>query len=96
MAKSVFERPTITRLTPGIPSKHGVGSVLAPMPMIEGVKVDDLMNKYGSPLYVFSERDNQEWHGRHQKGLFSLRYPKVQMAWSYKTNYLDAVLQNIS
>jgi diaminopimelate decarboxylase len=55
MSKQVFERPAITRLSPGVPSKHGVGTIIAPMPLIEGIKVDDLIDKYGSPLYIFSE-----------------------------------------
>ena len=90
MSKQIFERPTITRLTPGVPSKHGVGTVIAPMPLIEGVKIDDLIDKYGSPLYIFSERTIRK--GMEDiKRAFSLRYPKVQMAWSYKTNYLDSI-----
>jgi diaminopimelate decarboxylase len=90
MSKQIFERPTITRLTPGVTSKHGAGTVIAPMPMIDGVKVDDLIDKYGSPLYVFSERTIRK--GMEDiKRAFSLRYHKVQMSWSYKTNYLDAV-----
>ncbi len=90
MSKQIFERPTITKLTPGVPSKHGVGSVIAPMPLIDGVKVDDLMEEYGSPLYIFSERTIRK--GMEDiKRAFSLRYHKVQMAWSYKTNYLDAI-----
>jgi diaminopimelate decarboxylase len=90
MSKLIFERPTITRLRPGVPSKHGVGTVIAPMPLIDGVKVDDLIEKYGSPLYVFSERTIRK--GMEDiKRAFSLRYLKVQMAWSYKTNYLDSI-----
>ncbi|RPH33902.1 MAG: diaminopimelate decarboxylase [Bacteroidales bacterium] len=90
MSKQVFERPTITKLSPGVPSKHGVGTVIAPMPMIDGVKVDDLMDTYGSPLYVFSERTIRRTM-EDVKRAFSVRYPKVQMAWSYKTNYLDSI-----
>ena len=90
MSKQIFERPTITRLTPGVPSKFGVGTVIAPMPLIDGVKVDDLLDKFGSPLYVFSERTIRK--GMEDiKRAFSLRYQKVQMAWSYKTNYLDSI-----
>jgi diaminopimelate decarboxylase len=90
MAKPIFERPTITRLTPGVPSKHGVGASVAAMPLIDGVLVNDLIDKYGSPLYIFSERSIRK--GMEDiKRAFSLRYPKVQMAWSYKTNYLDAI-----
>jgi diaminopimelate decarboxylase len=90
MSKQVFERPTITRLTPGVPSKHGVGTVVAPMPLIEGIKVDELIEKYGSPLYIFSERTIRRAM-EDIKRAFSIRYNKVQMAWSYKTNYLDAI-----
>lgn len=90
MSKLIFERPTITRLTPGVPSKHGVGTMIAPMPYLEGVKVDDLLDKFGSPLYIFSERTIRK--GMEDiKRAFSLRYLKVQMAWSYKTNYLDSI-----
>ncbi|HCT29699.1 MAG TPA: diaminopimelate decarboxylase [Bacteroidales bacterium] len=92
MSKQIFERPTITKLSPGVPSKHGVGSVIAPMPMIDGVKVDDLIDAYGSPLYVFSERTIRRTM-EDIKRAFSVRYPKVQMAWSYKTNYLDSICQ---
>jgi diaminopimelate decarboxylase len=90
MPKQFFDRPTITRLTPGVPSKHGVGTMIAPMPLIDGIRVEDLMDKFGNPLYIFSERtirkDTEEI-----KRAFGLRYPKVQLAWSYKTNYLDAI-----
>jgi diaminopimelate decarboxylase len=90
MSKLVFERPTITRLTPGVPSKHGVGTSIAAMPLIDGVLVNDLIDKFGSPLYIFSERSIRK--GMEDiKRAFSLRYPKVQMAWSYKTNYLDSI-----
>ena len=90
MSKLIFERPTITRLTPGVPSKHGVGTSIAAMPLVDGVLVNDLIDKYGSPLYIFSERSIRK--GMEDiKRAFSLRYPKVQMAWSYKTNYLDSI-----
>lgn len=90
MEKRVFERPTITKLSPGLPSKHGVGTAIAPMPFVEGLKVDELIEKYGSPLFILSEsvmRKNVEDVNR----AFKVRYPKFQLAWSYKTNYLDAV-----
>ena len=90
MSKQIFERPIITRLTPGLPSKHGVGTVIAPMPLIDGTSVDDLLEKYGSPLYIFSERTIRK-EMEEIKRAFSIRYNKVQMAWSYKTNYLDSI-----
>jgi len=90
MPKQIFERPTITRLTPGMPSKHGAGTVVSPFPIIEGLRVDDLMDKYGSPVYIYSERVIRRAM-EDIKRAFSIRYNKVQMAWSYKTNYLDAI-----
>jgi len=90
MSKQLFERPIITRLTPGMPSKHGVGTVIPQMSLIDGIDVDGLMEKYGSPLYVFSERTIRKAM-EDIKRAFSLRYIKIQMAWSYKTNYLDAL-----
>jgi diaminopimelate decarboxylase len=90
MSKQLFERPTITRLTPGVPSKHGAASVIAPMPLIDGVKVDDLIDQFGSPLYIFSEREMRK-SMEEIKRAFSVRYHKTQMAWSYKTNYLDSI-----
>jgi diaminopimelate decarboxylase len=90
MSKQIFERPSITRLNPGMPSKHGAGTLISPMPLIDGVKIDDLITEYGSPLYVFSERSIRK-SMEDIKRAFSLRYHKVQMAWSYKTNYLDAI-----
>ncbi len=92
MIKQQFERPTITKLTPGVPSKHGVGTAIAAMPLIDGIKVDDIMNQYGSPVYIFSERTIRKGVDD-LKRAFTLRYPKTQVAWSYKTNYLDAICQ---
>ncbi|MDD2931970.1 MAG: hypothetical protein PHO39_09920, partial [Fermentimonas sp.] len=47
-------------------------------------------NQYGSPLFVISEKIIRQTYRRALKS-FNMRYPKVQFAWSYKTNYLDAV-----
>jgi diaminopimelate decarboxylase len=90
MPKQLFERPTITRLSPGMPSKHGAGAVIAPMHVIDGVQIDSLMDQYGSPLFIFSEREIRR-SMEEIKRAFSVRYLKTQMAWSYKTNYLDAI-----
>ncbi len=48
------------------------------------------MQQYGSPLFVISEKKIRQTYRRALKA-FTMRYPKVQFAWSYKTNYLDAV-----
>ena len=90
MKKKAFERPTITRLTPGVPSKHGAGSSVAPVSTIDGVSVDELMDKWGSPLFIFSEREIRKSMEEIRRA-FSVRYVRTTMAWSYKTNYLDAL-----
>jgi diaminopimelate decarboxylase len=59
-------------------------------PLIDGVAVDDLVTQYGSPLFVFSERQIRRRH-HEVYNAFSRHYPNVQLAWSYKTNYLNAI-----
>lgn len=88
--KKRYERPIITKHYSGMMNKFGTGPVTTPKPIIDGVSVKSLVEQYGSPLFVISEsklRRNQ----RNLLRVFKTRYPKVQFAWSYKTNYLDAV-----
>lgn len=59
---------------------------------IDGVPVCDLIDKFGSPLFVFSEHQIRE-KARHLREAFRSRYPDTSFAWSYKTNYLSAVCQ---
>lgn len=90
MEKKTFERPIIKRVHVGMPNKFGMQSEYVPIKEIDGVAVKDLIQQYGSPLFVISERILRETY-REAYHAFSTRYPKVQFAWSYKTNYLDAV-----
>jgi diaminopimelate decarboxylase len=57
---------------------------------IDGVTVDDLVERFGSPLFVFSERVIRETAKRARRA-FDAVYPKTTFAWSYKTNYLSAI-----
>ena len=57
---------------------------------IDGVKVTDLLKEYGSPVFAVSEKTIRETYNE-AKQAFATRYPKVQFAWSYKTNYLNAI-----
>jgi diaminopimelate decarboxylase len=50
------------------------------------------LRNYGSPVFVLSEKQIRKNY-RSAYRAFSTRYPKVQFAWSYKTNYLNAVCQ---
>jgi diaminopimelate decarboxylase len=85
-----YEPPTIIRHGSGLANKFGRAQKRTSMPEIDGVPVKELIQEFGSPLFVFSERTIRETY-RSARRAFELRYPKVQCAWSYKTNYLDAV-----
>ncbi|MEA3504408.1 MAG: diaminopimelate decarboxylase, partial [Bacteroidota bacterium] len=90
MEKKRYERPIIKRLETGIPGKFGRPERPDIMTHIDGVSVKSMLKDYGSPLFVMSEKQMREkYHATKQA--FTTRYPKVQMAWSYKTNYLDAI-----
>jgi diaminopimelate decarboxylase len=86
-----YEKPTINRVDFAMASKYG--SPLKTQKIrseIDGVSVRELTEKYGSPLFVFSEREIEDKYLEF-KNAFSSRYPEVQFWWSYKTNYLDAI-----
>lgn len=90
MTKKRYERPVISKHYSGLMNKYGGRQITPPKTHIDGIAVKELMGKFGSPLFVMSEkqiRQNQQNANR----IFKNRYPKVQFAWSYKTNYLDAV-----
>lgn len=92
MEKKKFERPIIKKLNAGMPDKYGLKNKLEPITEIDGVPITEIMSKYGSPVYVVSEKTIRERYKEAYRA-FSTRYPKVQFTWSYKTNYLDAVCQ---
>ncbi len=88
--KKKYERPVVTKHYSGMMNKFGSGSSTAVRETIDDVPVKKLLKDFGSPLFVLSEkaiRNNQRTAYR----IFKNRYPKVQFAWSYKTNYLNAV-----
>ncbi|MDD3787208.1 MAG: alanine racemase [Petrimonas sp.] len=88
--KPTYERPVIQKLNTGLMNKFGSRTEYIPVKQIDGVAVAGLMDEYGSPLFVISEKTIRQTYQKAQKA-FKMRYPKVQFAWSYKTNYLDAV-----
>ena len=90
MKKLKYEKPAISKLSVGIPSKFGLPVKQKVISEIDGHKVSALMKQYGSPLFVISEKTIKEVFAE-AKRAFETRYPVVQFAWSYKTNYLDAV-----
>lgn len=90
MEKLTYEKPVISKINAGVPSKFGLPVKQKIISEIDGLKVSDLMKEYGSPVFVFSEKKIREVYAE-AKRAFDTRYPKVQFAWSYKTNYLDAI-----
>jgi diaminopimelate decarboxylase len=90
MEKLPFERPIIQRLNAGLPSKFGISTHLEPITQIEGIPVKEMIENFGSPVFAISETTIRRTYKDAYRA-FSSRYPKVQFAWSYKTNYLNAV-----
>jgi diaminopimelate decarboxylase len=90
MEKIPFERPLIQKINAGLPSKYGMIRRPEPIEDIEGISVESLLNEYGSPLFILSEKMLRKTYQEAYRA-FSSRYSKVQFAWSYKTNYLNAV-----
>src|ERR1700744_2784225 len=90
MQKLKYERPYIKKLNAGAMNKFATSSQLKPVSAIDGVPVKKLIAEYGSPLFILSEKRIRHNY-RAALRAFNTRYPKVQFAWSYKTNYLNTV-----
>ncbi len=90
MKKQAYERPIIQKLNTGLMNKYGTKTEYEPVTHIDGHAVHDLLQAHGSPLFVLSEKTMRQAF-RDANRAFKTRYPKVQFAWSYKTNYLSAV-----
>ncbi len=89
-SRPMYERPVLLRHEMGLMNKFGRTQAMQPLTHIDGVAVDALVEQYGSPLFVFSERVLVD-RIREMKEAFTRRWPHVRLAWSYKTNYLDAI-----
>jgi diaminopimelate decarboxylase len=92
MEKLPFERPIIQKINAGLPSKFGMASRVEPLTHIDGIPVKELIDRFGSPVYAISETTIRKTYKEAYRA-FASRYPRVQFAWSYKTNYLNAVCQ---
>ncbi len=90
--KKTYEKPVMLKLETGYLNKFGSSPLYARKVRkdIDGASIDDLVSEFGSPLFVFSERRLREQYRLIHKA-FSNRYPNVVSAWSYKTNYLQAI-----
>ena len=89
-----YSKPSVVKISNPLYTKHGSGaqSYHPIRDAIEGVSIDELVTKYGSPLFVFSERILRQKY-QEAKSSIEAVYPNVQFGWSYKTNYLNAICQ---
>ncbi|MCB1173504.1 MAG: alanine racemase [Leptospiraceae bacterium] len=87
--KKTWVRPIIRRQYMGSANKFGGFSAPDSITAIDGVAIEQL-REYGSPLFVFSEATLRN-KVQQLNQAFANRYPHFQAAWSYKTNYLDAI-----
>ena len=93
MSEMIYEKPSIIKTQSQLASKYGMSSVQSQQSIrteIEGVSINQLCEDHGSPLFVFSEQQIINDYQR-AKEAFQSVYPDVQFAWSYKTNYLQAI-----
>ena len=88
--KQRYERPMMRRMNAGLMNKFGTRTEYAPFTHIDTVPVKRIIEQYGSPCFVISERTIRKTYQNAVRA-FRTRYPKVQFAWSYKTNYINAV-----
>ncbi len=90
MQNKTYERPVIIKHQSGLANKFGRSRAMRTMSEIDGIPVRQITEEYGSPVFVFSEETIRRNYRQAYRS-FSMRYPKVQFAWSYKTNYMDAI-----
>ncbi|MDQ7061006.1 MAG: hypothetical protein Q9M43_07620 [Sulfurimonas sp.] len=91
MSKKVYSKPTINKIDFAMVSKYGSPAKSQKIRTeIDGVKVSDLIKEFGSPIYVYSQKQIEEKYNTLHSA-FTSRYPDVQFSWSYKTNYLNEI-----
>lgn len=92
--KRIWRKPALTPHRIGSLNKFGDVRGGRYQDCFEGVPIASMVEEYGSPLFVLSEK---RLRGNVRKLLraFEARYEKVTYSWSYKTNYLAAVCSTL-
>jgi diaminopimelate decarboxylase len=86
-----YSKPTINKIDFAMASKYGSPIKTQKIRTeIDGVKIADLTKEFGSPIFVFSQKQIEEKYNTLHSA-FSSRYPDVKFSWSYKTNYLNEI-----
>jgi diaminopimelate decarboxylase len=90
--KQPYEKPFIMKLQSSMMNKFGMSPNFnrKVRKAIDGVKISELTERFGSPLFVYSEQTLRRKY-RQMYRSFTTRYPNVEFGWSYKTNYLKAI-----
>ena len=90
-ARLPYQAPQITRHHMAVGNRlPSDGAQHHYIDQIDGIAIEDLVARFGSPLFVFSERRLRA-RARAFRKAFASRYPRTRFGWSYKTNYLDAI-----
>lgn len=71
-------------------SRFARGQHLEALAEISGAPVAELAEEFGTPLFVYSERQIRE-KARELREAFENRYSDVSFVWSFKTNNLTAI-----
>jgi diaminopimelate decarboxylase len=88
--KKNYSAPYIERNVAGFINKFAHTSVIYHQDKIDNIPISALTESYGTPLFVFSESIIRRRY-RRMLEIMQMHYPKVEVSWSYKTNYLGAI-----
>jgi len=89
------QRPKITKIEDRVEAEENINKAIPLIDIresIDSISIDELTHKYGSALFVFSQKEIKDKYNKTYKA-FSDRYPLVEFSWSYKTNYLKSICQ---
>ncbi len=89
---SNYQKPSIIKVGNILYAKHGPSnkSYQQIRKEIDGISISSLVEKYGSPLFVFSEKTIRKKYKEAFRAITSY-YPNTIFGWSYKTNYLNGI-----
>jgi len=88
--KKHYHAPSIERNSTGSINKFAHKSVVGHQDKIDGIPIREIIEKHGSPVFVFSETSIRKRY-RNLLQTMQMQYPNVEISWSYKTNYLAAI-----
>lgn len=88
--KESYEKPILIEQSIGFVNKFQSSYHATQTTEIDGVPIKKIMDEFGSPVFVFSEKKLRSTIRSYYR-TFNTYYPKIVFAWSYKTNYLGAI-----